>query len=64
MQSHQIILNIFWKSKHLGIVKEIIAGAKMEQNTSPNLKLYYKAVVIKPPWHWNKDRTSDQWNKF
>ena len=59
------ICKLIWINKKIKIAKSILNKKKTSAGiTIPDLKLYYKAIMLKHSWYWYRDRHVNQWNRI
>ena len=73
IELERVMLKFIWNNKNKTkqqqqknrIAKTILNSKRTSGGFSiPDLKLYYRAIVIKTAWYWYNVRQVDQWNRI
>jgi hypothetical protein len=64
--SKRTIYKFIWNNKkpRTSIEKHSHNKRTSGRITIPDLKMYYRAIVMKSSWYWYSDRQVDQWNRI
>ena len=63
IELERAILKFIWNNKNPRIAKTILSSKRNSGGIIiPDLKVFFREIVLKTAWYWYSDRQVDQWN--